>query len=934
MLLNNNTDTAFPLVYTVLAPQATLPTAATRAPPIGVTPSSQKQLDPIVTAPVAQTSAPNGSSSLPSAVSENSDQGSRPGLAVTPFISRQASEKSEAEASVTSHTSGSHTPVVQTAAQDPSAAARRGPSTGRDSNQSSTVMTETLSVIDEHITDMRHPGGNRNQFARRDHADTASEYSNNLSESRLSYIQGSESEAEEEATPTEKQVMEWTPHRVAEYLEDNGVERRHCDVFIEQEISGEVILTMDQATLFMKELELGPIGRRLKTWQRIKALQDVVKNKSTPTGSATDSPRGNRMSSQQFGQHMPRPSAASVRSLGHARRQSSIDQAISESPLEATPTSAHAQQGSLDRGWTMINSTSPATGPGQMPRPMSVNHGNSLSADTIHGDRSPFTHSAAASQLSLATPGTSTGGDERGYVSAADMETRQRRVLQKKPSGGHDRTASHESGKRRLSFFGRRSSRPASPSREGNNGPAESPIVGMDGTSRQMDGHRVVSEPGMDLVSPVRYEDTQENGGQATAATRERSATVTSGRKGLRAISDAITGKERSFFKPSVEQSSPTTASHSPRSSTPSGASKSFDYEDANKSQYSTSTQLVPPPRRKDKKQTSAYLRGLEKKPPQEQMVGCDYSGWMKKKSSNLMTNWKPRLFVLRGRRLSYYYSDNDTEEKGLIDISGHRVLSADNERLTGLHASLTGATSSPTSPQMTSMPGMANGDSAGVSPITPSTSSVTGLNTPKDGGPGFIFKLVPPRSGMSKAVNFTKPTVHYFAVPSVEEGRLWMAALMKATIDRDDTVEVVTTYQQKTISLAKARARKERPPALRNLDEEEDQATPGGEESTPAAPGSTTDYDTAPSAAPSAFAVEDTSQVIRPRGDSQITEVTDLETPASPSGRTMSLRKSKRMSTAKRTTSHGSGTGLGIDGLSETGETPILERMNSAGLW
>ncbi|KAJ8608133.1 hypothetical protein MRB53_039812 [Persea americana] len=79
----------------------------------------------------------------------------------------------------------------------------------------------------------------------------------------------------------------------------------------------------------------------------------------------------------------------------------------------------------------------------------------------------------------------------------------------------------------------------------------------------------------------------------------------------------------------------------------------------------------------------------------------------------------------------------------------------------------------------------------------------------------------MPPRSGLSRAVNFTKPTVHYFATSTLEEGRLWMAAMMKATIDRDESKEVITTYQQKTISLAKARARKERPPALRGVDEE-----------------------------------------------------------------------------------------------------------------
>jgi hypothetical protein len=50
------------------------------------------------------------------------------------------------------------------------------------------------------------------------------------------------------------------------------------------------------------------------------------------------------------------------------------------------------------------------------------------------------------------------------------------------------------------------------------------------------------------------------------------------------------------------------------------------------------------------------------------------------------------------------------------------------------------------------------------------------------------------------------------------------MAALMKATIDRDDTKPITTTYQQKTISLAKARAMRHRPPALMNLDEQVDE--------------------------------------------------------------------------------------------------------------
>jgi hypothetical protein len=216
-------------------------------------------------------------------------------------------------------------------------------------------------------------------------------------------------------------------------------------------------------------------------------------------------------------------------------------------------------------------------------------------------------------------------------------------------------------------------------------------------------------------------------------------------------------------------------------------------------------TPVTSAPRRRGKKSTSAYLRGLEKKTPKEQLEGCDYSGWMKKKSSTLMTTWKTRLFVLRGRRLSYYYSEDDTEEKGLIDISFHRVLPANNDRITGLHAAFTGATSSPTSPQ---------------NALIQTTASANAQNAPElgkgDASGVFIFKLVPPRAGLSKAVNFTKPTVHYFAVDNIHQGRLWMAALMKATIDRDfHGPQVVSTYKEKTISLQKARQMRQRPPAL-----------------------------------------------------------------------------------------------------------------------
>ncbi|OAX81938.1 hypothetical protein ACJ72_03719 [Emergomyces africanus] len=276
--------------------------------------------------------------------------------------------------------------------------------------------------------------------------------------------------------------------------------------------------------------------------------------------------------------------------------------------------------------------------------------------------------------------------------------------------------------------------------------------------------------------------------------------------------------------------SSPTSASASKdsqksptrtNSSTPSGTSKSFEIESTDSSAKTVegAFTLVPMPkapnaRVKSKKDTSAYMRGLEKKTPQEQMIGCDYSGWMKKKSSNLMTTWKPRLFVLRGRRLSYYYSEDDTEERGLIDISSHRVFRADQDTITALHATLTGATASPTSPRN-------NGNN--------STEADTVSDMPKSssGDAPFIFKLVPPKVGLSRAVQFTKPSVHFFQVDNIQQGRLWMAALMKATIERDLNLPVKSTNKQKTISLKQARASNQRPPALMGSEDKEKKTSP-----------------------------------------------------------------------------------------------------------
>lgn len=683
-----------------------------------------------------------------------------------------------------------------------------------------TVMHETLSVIDEHITDMT--------------AAPAPTYPD-TSEYRLSYINGHETEEEENHVYTRAEVLSWSPTRVAEYLEDAGVDTQHCAVFREQEISGEVLLAMEQSAIFIKEFELGSVGRRLKTWHKIKALHDEVRSAMAPSlarsasdysASAEDSlpdintrtrPASNvrnmsqylspqtrsadqrqRPSVQYRSGSLPittdppssssdlairldnasRPSAADVRQINHTRRQSSMDSTNLSPDLDTSHSApSHRRKVSLDRLWSMAGGNKrdddarssrrlSKAGPG---------HGYSLSGGSID---SSGQHLDALSSSQANTPSDAI----RDYESSGEDPKQRRRFLPKRLAA----------------------SVPHSRSPSDTNAQPKKPV-------------QTVAASDSPIVTKLEYGSSSpavQNSGASSAiqspATHTHTLPFFNKPKltASRTASDAVTTNEKLHANMSPLQSPTRTGS-----TTPSTENKSFEIPKADLRISTGSSQgpLTPAlpdvnpsrtrPRARSKKFTSAYLNGLERRTPAEQMAGCDYSGWMKKRSANIMGTWKARLFVLRGRRLSYYYNESDTEEKGLIDISGHRVLPADDQLMTGLHAQITGAGSSPVPDQSHRLLTSAAIDLAAAE-----------TKVEKDDGP-FIFKLVPPREGMSKAVNFTKPAVHYFIVSNRHEGRLWMAALMKATIDSEPQGSITTSYNQDTISLAKARARREAPP-------------------------------------------------------------------------------------------------------------------------
>jgi len=743
-------------------------------------------------------------------------------------------------------------------------------------NMQSPVMNETLSVINEHITDMSTP---RTSYANGNKRETVSSVYSNQPRNRASFIAGHETDEEEHNMHTEAEVASWSAQRVAEYLDDIGVEKSHCDAFLEQEISGDVLLAMEQSSVFMKEFELGPVGRRLRTWHKIKALQDEVARNTHPgaarstseysTGGVQDDvvehevhdtnrnrsssaasvlPRAlstrqsidgknNMMHSYQQPQSATtsrngtmsplqsitsyarpestyRPSAQDVRTMNHSRRHSSMGSVDAGASTRETAMNrlSHRKQPSIDAKWQ----------PGQVhtPERVSSGHAYTMNSDTTRPD---LTRQSSAG----ASVTTSPSEMEKGYFSATESDARtrwsKRNVLMKK-------SFNSSTGQRLDSSSSRGDVSPALPSSRLSD--ASTAVNSKFNSLRTASMPQfkdkplvVPDESTTPMVTKLTYESTP-NSQSASSPVKQGNDTpgaapmkspplasqlpffITKAKvKGLRATSDAVTTQEKTAISPSKEDNSPGARTGS---STPSTDQRSIDLP---KSATRTSTgsgsgNLMPPPpstkraQRKNKKETSAYTRGLAQKGPAEQIPEADYSGWMKKKSGSLMTTWKPRLFVLKGRRLSYYYSEDDTEEKGLIDISFHNVMVAHNEKLTGLHAAMTGASGplvSPSSVTFTS----AQQDLEKNPPLP---------GTDDDGL--FIFKLVPPKSG--RGVTFTKPTVHYFAVNSRQEGRLWMAALMKAVIDREADSVVTTTYNQKTISLAKARARKERPLAFK----------------------------------------------------------------------------------------------------------------------
>lgn len=511
-----------------------------------------------------------------------------------------------------------------------------------------------------------------------------------------------------------------------------------------------------------------------------------------------------------------------------------------------TDGASHQRGGSFDRNWQISSvGARPSTGS------QKSEYGHKMSTSVGTGD-TVFTGDSGFSGSQPHTP--KVNATERSYFSSGESTPRERKVLQKKNSGSQARKSSYTEEQRlRSATAHSRQSRIGSASSIETTNRKPSPIFtaaqayhargsSKDKTKRMSasfsgapegfpyDAPKLSPTPSTKAPGPQkRTDDDMVIGCEISPSTpppplpNARSVSeqlLPMGEDGARSI-DSLDGST-----PSITA----TVESDPLCGTPERppkAERSMTTPTSGRRVRGVSSGSAL--RQKSKKHnTSAWEKGLREISPQEAAEEADFSGWMKKRGSSGIGVWKRRFFVLQGRRLAYFYSDKDTKERGLIDITSHRVLPATEDRLVSLHASFAAATSPSSSPAISTStspqpPATANSVDSQQLPTSPPGSlkekeKEKEKDKPKEGEKDkgwFTFKLVPPAPGATKGVTFTPPRLHYFATDTREEGKKWMGAIMKATIDRDESKPVISSYNAKTISLAKARQLRARPPDM-----------------------------------------------------------------------------------------------------------------------
>ncbi|KAK9376840.1 uncharacterized protein V1513DRAFT_438289 [Lipomyces chichibuensis] len=551
---------------------------------------------------------------------------------------------------------------------------------------------------------------------------------------------------------TMSSVLSWTPLDVSQYLAQEGFEPDVCEKFVEHKITGKIFLELELPLL--KELDIASFGTRFELNKVIEKLRKSAESATRSSPRATSYGQANRQKHQSVQPLDPdNRSRLSVRVPAHTRQRSrSLDIPQENRHKSGIP--------SFDRNWQLPQSPKLAQSPPQLAMsPLGSVQGLEPAAaepinyrseygsqyvvadmpDTQEGFQSPILDSAAA-KTQKQTASTSALDSQRSYDDESKSRTNSQYQSMKQTIDAP--TSEHEQESLLQGY--RNSSTTSAITDNAYDSPISSaytsPTVAQSEIHpRQslMVAHKIISHISSDLSGMER--DNLDSF-KLKGRTADRSGPGQTSPK--RTITEPLNGTLTAQF---FGQSDTVTVTNT----------------DTPRSVSSTSYK----PKKLTKQNTSAFTEGRQKITPDQSAASGEYSGWMSKRGGSGVGAWKTRFFVLHGTRLSYFASSADQKEKGLIDITAHRVvpIKANEDKLVALYAASTGSGR-------------------------------------------YCFKLVPPAPGSRKGVTFTAPRVHYFAIDNREDMRGWMNALMKATIDRDDSVPVISSCTTPTVSLSKAR--------------------------------------------------------------------------------------------------------------------------------
>ncbi|KAG5358045.1 Protein BOI2 [Yarrowia sp. B02] len=527
-----------------------------------------------------------------------------------------------------------------------------------------------------------------------------------------------------------QRVLQWTPHQVARWFESRGFEPAIPQLFVEHKISGAILTELELQHL--KELDITSFGTRFEVYKEIEKLRGDPTSRpvsgSNRRSSAYVSPKKGHL----------RKRSQSLDGLESPRMNSEFGPVIGAT---STPTTEFAipQGGTIDdfgfedgqqtqgqqrvsvtqqsqsEPQTQRNSTNTTQRNSSTPRGRSANTSSNSSRQSVN---EPPKHELPEvprsvpvqqqTQESVRDPRKSRESQRPPLQHAHSSHTQHSDPqLQRHPSAGHSLSSENATHLDSDSL----SSSPEPKSRSSRRSSLLDAVMNAPLSPSKRSGREVGSSDPDLTLSPLQHQKETHPEAIPTPPTPKRTGS----------------GPFRTLRK------------------TPSASnmrSKSLS----------------------SKQKTSAFREGIKHVDPHEAAKKADFSGWMSKKGSQSVGTWKQRFFCLTGTRLSYFASLNDTYERGLIDLTAHKVVPArDNEdKLVALYASGTGAGR-------------------------------------------YCFKLLPPAPGSKKGLMFTVPKVHYFAVDTAEEMKGWMNAFLKATIDRDDTVPIVSSCVTPTVTLNRA---------------------------------------------------------------------------------------------------------------------------------